>query len=173
MAKGLTGLWLRGLARAAKAQQARNKKMLKLVLAAPKPKRAKKAAPVKRSGSALKTTSVRSGRSGRSGSNGTTTRSRTPAKAPSTTLPGKWLQSYYTSAEAGAAPARRMSYWLYLPSTAAAEPMPLLVMLHGCQQTATQFADGTRMNRLAEEKGFAVLYPQQSLRGHPNRCWHW
>jgi poly(hydroxyalkanoate) depolymerase family esterase len=29
------------------------------------------------------------------------------------------------------------------------------------------------MNRLAEQKGFAVLYPQQSLRRHPNRCWHW
>lgn len=29
------------------------------------------------------------------------------------------------------------------------------------------------MNQLAEEKGFAVLYPQQSLKGHPNRCWHW
>jgi poly(hydroxyalkanoate) depolymerase family esterase len=29
------------------------------------------------------------------------------------------------------------------------------------------------MNALAEEHGFAVLYPQQSLRGHPNRCWHW
>jgi poly(hydroxyalkanoate) depolymerase family esterase len=175
MAKGLTGLWLRGLARAAKAQQARNKKMLKLVLATPKPKRARKTAPAKRPASAQENTRARSARNGtvRSATDGTTTRSRTLAKAPSTTLRGKWLRSYYASAESGAAPGRRMSYWLYLPSTPAGEPMPLLVMLHGCQQTATQFADGTRMNRLAEEKGFAVLYPQQSVRGHPNRCWHW
>jgi poly(hydroxyalkanoate) depolymerase family esterase len=46
-------------------------------------------------------------------------------------------------------------------------------MLHGCEQSAEQFARGTRMNALAEEKGFALAYPQQSLRGHPNRCWHW
>jgi poly(hydroxyalkanoate) depolymerase family esterase len=167
MAKGLTGMWLRGLARAAKAQQARNKKMLKSVLATPKPKRAKSA---KKSAAAK---GIKRPRSTRSATGGPATASRRPAGVLPTTLPGKWLRSYYSSAEAGAVPARRMSYWLYLPAATPAEPMPLLVMLHGCQQTATQFADGTRMNRLAEEKGFAVLYPQQSLRGHPNRCWHW
>ena len=66
-----------------------------------------------------------------------------------------------------------MSYWLYLPERTSTVGLPLVVMLHGCDQTATQFAEGTRMNRLAEEKGFAVLYPQQSLRGHPQRCWPW
>jgi poly(hydroxyalkanoate) depolymerase family esterase len=164
MAKGLTGLWLRGLARAAKAQQARNKKMLKSVLAPPKPKRAKKAPSSK---------GVRRPVSAKSSSSGPATPSRKQARGSTPTLPGKWLRSYYSSTDAGAVPGRRMSYWLYLPSTSPAEPMPLLVMLHGCQQTATQFADGTRMNQLAEEKGFVVLYPQQSLRGHPNRCWHW
>ncbi len=51
--------------------------------------------------------------------------------------------------------------------------MPLIVMLHGCEQTATQFSQGTRMNQLAEQKKYAVLYPEQSLRSHPNRCWKW
>lgn len=46
-------------------------------------------------------------------------------------------------------------------------------MLHGCEQTAAEFAQGTRMNLLAEQKGFAVLYPQQSLNAHPHRCWPW
>jgi poly(hydroxyalkanoate) depolymerase family esterase len=153
MAKGLTGLWLRGLARATKTQQARTRKLIKSVLATPKPRRVKKAAPAKRGKPAAAP-------------------ARKAATSRPATLPGKWLGSYYSSAGTGERPARRMNYWLYLPSSADA-PMPLVVMLHGCQQTATQFADGTRMNRLAEEKGFAVLYPQQSLRGHPNRCWHW
>ena len=29
------------------------------------------------------------------------------------------------------------------------------------------------MNLLGESKGFGVLYPQQSLRMNPQRCWHW
>ena len=46
--------------------------------------------------------------------------------------------------------------------------MPLVVMLHGCQQSVDEFAQGTRMNLLADKHGFAVLYPEQSLRA---RAW--
>jgi hypothetical protein len=46
-------------------------------------------------------------------------------------------------------------------------------MLHGCQQTAEEFADGTRMNAVADRQGFAVLYPRQSLRANVHRCWRW
>ena len=51
--------------------------------------------------------------------------------------------------------------------------MPLVVMLHGCQQSVDEFAQGTRMNLLADKHGFAVLYPEQSLRAHAHGCWHW
>ena len=91
-------------------------------------------------------------------------------------LPGKWLACHYSpSAAAGG---RRMSYWLYLPDKVLSQAvqnrgLPLIVMLHGCEQTATQFAQGTRMNRLAEQKGYAVLYPQQSLVSQSRRCWKW
>ncbi len=54
-----------------------------------------------------------------------------------------------------------------------AAPRPLVVMLHGCKQTAADFAAGSRMNALAERKGFAVLYPQQSATADAHRCWHW
>ncbi|APW40725.1 PHB depolymerase esterase [Rhodoferax koreense] len=69
-----------------------------------------------------------------------------------------------------------MDYWMFVPTRALADrhkPMPLVVMLHGCTQTAAEFAQGTRMNALAQRKGFAVLYPQQLASVDNNRCWHW
>ena len=91
--------------------------------------------------------------------------------------PGKWLASHYSMPAGVGKPGQRMSYWLYLPNhvpeQAARKGLPLVVMLHGCQQTATQFAQGTRMNRWAEQKGYAVLYPQQSVSSHAQRCWKW
>ncbi len=35
-------------------------------------------------------------------------------------------------------------------------------MLHGCTQSIDEFAQGTRMNVLADRYGFAVVYPEQS-----------
>ena len=51
--------------------------------------------------------------------------------------------------------------------------MPLLVMLHGCRQDGPRLASGTRMNALADRHRFIVLYPEQSLRVNPFRCWRW
>lgn len=82
--------------------------------------------------------------------------------------PGRWLSLTFANLTA------QMRYWLYLPTSAApGMSMPLAVMLHGCDQTAPDFADGTRMNQLAEKAGYAVLYPQQSALSHPHRCWKW
>lgn len=66
------------------------------------------------------------------------------------------------------------SYRLYLPEAASSrEGLPLLVMLHGCEQDARVFAEGTRMNQLAERHGFIVLYPEQSRRANRFGCWNW
>src|SRR5687768_14546082 len=67
--------------------------------------------------------------------------------------------------------ARPRSFRLHVP--AAAGPLPLVVMLHGCTQSPEDFARGTRMEALAAEMGFAVLFPAQSARANRNRCWNW
>lgn len=53
------------------------------------------------------------------------------------------------------------------------ERLPLLVMLHGCGQTAASFARSTRMNRLAARERFLVLYPEQDRTANPQGCWNW
>ncbi|RDK11334.1 extracellular catalytic domain type 1 short-chain-length polyhydroxyalkanoate depolymerase [Cupriavidus lacunae] len=65
------------------------------------------------------------------------------------------------------------SYKLYLPAGQRAEPMPLVVMLHGCTQDADDFAAGTQMNALADKLGFVVLYPIQAAENNPSKCWNW
>ncbi len=66
-----------------------------------------------------------------------------------------------------------LAYELYTPRGSARRRLPLVVMLHGCAQSAGDFAAGTGMNALADERGFLVLYPQQSASANLGRCWNW
>jgi poly(hydroxyalkanoate) depolymerase family esterase len=65
------------------------------------------------------------------------------------------------------------AYKLYVPPQAGQRPLPLIVMLHGCTQDPDDFAAGTRMNDAARSQGCFVLYPAQSRRANPQRCWNW
>jgi poly(hydroxyalkanoate) depolymerase family esterase len=62
---------------------------------------------------------------------------------------------------------------LYVPSNYEGQALPLVVMLHGCNQNADDFAAGTGMNQHARNQGFFVLYPQQAHDANPNNCWNW
>ncbi len=84
---------------------------------------------------------------------------------------GQFLRRRFTH------PTGARDYKLYLPAAragaASAEPLPLVVMLHGCTQSADDFAAGTQMNRLADAHGCLVVYPEQPAGANPSRCWNW
>jgi poly(hydroxyalkanoate) depolymerase family esterase len=85
------------------------------------------------------------------------------AHAPS----GQFVTGHYAN-QAGARP-----YKLYIPTGYGRQRLPLIVMLHGCTQTADAFASGTRMNALAEEWQCFVLYPEQTRLANRSQCWNW
>jgi poly(hydroxyalkanoate) depolymerase family esterase len=85
-----------------------------------------------------------------------------------------WVAGRFPHALRAGTLRRQRDYFLYIPNTVGRrDRVPLLVMLHGCSQDAHTFAQGSRMNELADEHRFLVLYPQQSLHANALRCWNW
>jgi poly(hydroxyalkanoate) depolymerase family esterase len=64
-----------------------------------------------------------------------------------------------------------LTYLTYVPSGHHRSRMPLVVALHGCTQSADQFRRQTRWDRLAQTKGFIVVFPQQSRANNFFKCW--
>ncbi len=86
---------------------------------------------------------------------------------PSTPQPGRFEWREIATA------AGRRRYKLYVPAGAATAPRPLVLMLHGCTQSPDDFAAGTGMNRIADETGLLVAYPEQTAAHNASKCWNW
>jgi poly(hydroxyalkanoate) depolymerase family esterase len=80
---------------------------------------------------------------------------------------GKFIAASYSN------PAGSRAYKLYIPSHYHGQALPLVVMLHGCNQSSDDFAAGTRMNLIAEAESCLVVYPEQPSVANPARCWNW
>jgi poly(hydroxyalkanoate) depolymerase family esterase len=50
---------------------------------------------------------------------------------------------------------------------------PLVVVLHGCTQTASGYDLGSGWSTLAERDGFALLFPEQQRANNANLCFNW
>ncbi|MFI0848948.1 alpha/beta hydrolase family esterase [Mesorhizobium sp. IMUNJ 23232] len=68
--------------------------------------------------------------------------------------PGALLARYYLPAD--------------LPNAA-----PLVVVLHGCTQSPAGYDHHSGWSQLADEAGFALLYPEQHRANNPNLCFNW
>ena len=68
----------------------------------------------------------------------------------------------------------KLSMYVHLPPNFDnLKSYPLVVVLHGCMQTAQHVADQSGWNKIADEKNFIVMYPEQGLINNPNRCFNW
>ncbi len=95
-----------------------------------------------------------------------------PEPVPAVEIPkggaGEFIAGSYAHQQ-GARP-----YKLYIPTGyAAGKALPLVVMLHGCTQNPDDFAAGTQMNTIAEERQCFVLYPAQTKPANGSHCWNW
>lgn len=94
---------------------------------------------------------------------------------PATAAPGR--TTYVRASGAGS-----RAYWQHVPARLGRAPVPLIVHLHGCTQTAGEAMKQARMNRLADVAGFITVYPDQTVPvnasypvadGNGAGCWNW
>lgn len=92
---------------------------------------------------------------------------RRPSIRDAQQLPGSF-EAHEFSNDAGS-----RAYKVYVPAGKFDAPRAMIVMLHGCTQSADDFAAGTQMNRFADEHGFLVVYPEQTAQANTSKCWNW
>ena len=61
---------------------------------------------------------------------------------------------------------------MFLPGSLQ-EPRALVVVLHGCGQSAAHYDLGAGWSTLAKHFGFALLMPEQQVGNNANRCFNW
>ena len=86
------------------------------------------------------------------------------------------------SMSAGAGPAEiadfgsnpgRLSMFVHSPACSLLPSAPLIVLLHGCGQTAAAFARDTGWVSLSDRLGIPLVLPEQSGDNNHGRCFNW
>lgn len=62
--------------------------------------------------------------------------------------------------------------WTYVPAKLR-RGTALVVVLHGCTQSAAAYDHGSGWSALADTNGFALLFPEQRQANNANRCFNW
>lgn len=62
---------------------------------------------------------------------------------------------------------------VYLPAGGDRPHQPLIVLLHGCGQTAESFAHTAGWIALADQAGVPLVLPEQAERNNQGRCFNW
>jgi poly(hydroxyalkanoate) depolymerase family esterase len=75
-------------------------------------------------------------------------------------------------AEFGSNPGK-LSMFVHHPPRAPDLGAPLIVLLHGCGQTAAAFARDTGWGELADQLGIPLVLPEQSGENNRGRCFNW
>ncbi|MBS7532276.1 PHB depolymerase family esterase [Ancylobacter sonchi] len=87
-------------------------------------------------------------------------------------LPGAGVPDRLTTfSDFGSNPGRLKSRF-YLPSNLT-KGAPLVVVLHGCTQSAAGYDHHAGWSQLADRAGFALLFPEQHHGNNPNLCFNW
>jgi poly(hydroxyalkanoate) depolymerase family esterase len=91
-----------------------------------------------------------------------------PGRLPGSAASGTWEELVDKG------PAGSRSYAVYTPpGLAPGTAVPLVVVLHGCNQSVKDAAVGTDVNAYADRAGFVAVYPEQSVGDNIRLCWNW
>lgn len=87
-------------------------------------------------------------------------------------LPGRFAEDRLSDLAAFGSNPGALRGRFYVPHTRHASTA-LVVALHGCTQDAAGYDHGSGWSRLADEQGFALLYPEQQHGNNANLCFNW
>lgn len=62
---------------------------------------------------------------------------------------------------------------IYLPPNFKPETAKVVVVIHGCLQSAEVMALATGWDRIADRENLAIYYPQVPADSDSNDCWGW
>lgn len=81
---------------------------------------------------------------------------------------GEWIIDRYRG------PHGERDYAVYLPARRLTRrARPVVLLLHGCRQSAAEFAELSRFTAVADRHGLILVAPEQHVRNHRMRCWRW